>query len=332
VVEKKKKVPRMYVANNVLIAARRGRLVNAASRIIPKNGHCALYPRFAPCYLHGEEAQRSMRGAKVMRCGSLILLQLFLVSPGYSQLIETQPHFEVASFKLLAKDAPFDRGIPSWGAFYGGRVRLPGYSLTTLLTVAYDVKEYLIVRPAWMDTTYYSVLATMPISTPRKEVNLMLQTLLAERLGLTAHREERQGSMYALYVEPHGPKCPIASGVDPETKEPPFVVRNTGSARRIIGNATIAQLIRQISIGLDAPLVDKTGLGGSYSIDLSWGPSEFRDATGDAIASPHFSRSALLATYLAEALQKQLGLRMRAEKGALEMVVVEGSRREPIDQ
>jgi uncharacterized protein (TIGR03435 family) len=269
-----------------------------------------------------------VRSGKAMRCGSLILLQLLLVSPGYSQLVETQPHFEVASFKPLAKDAPFQRGIPGPGAFAHGRVNLPGYSLTTLLTVAYEVKEYLLVRPAWMDTSYYSVLATMPISTPQKQVNLMLQTLLAERLGLTAHREERQGSMYALYVEPSGPKCPIASGVDPEAKEAPFVVRNTGSSLRIIGNATIAQLIRQISMGLDTPLVDKTGLGGSYSIDLSWDPASFRDTT----SGPQLPRSTLLAASLAEALQKQLGLRMKAEKGPIEMVVVDGSQREPIEQ
>lgn len=105
----------------------------------------------------------------------------------------------------------------------------------------------------------------------------MLCTLLSERLAVTIHKELRQGSVYALYVAPKGPKFAVGTAGHPDSEDAEFSVAVEGSDWHLTGDATMAQLIRQISIGLDAGIVDKTGLSGIYAISLVWDPRVPRD-------------------------------------------------------
>jgi uncharacterized protein (TIGR03435 family) len=90
----------------------------------------------------------------------------------------------------------------------------------------------------------------------------------------------------------------------------------------------MAQLIRQISIGLDAGIVDKTGLSGIYAISLVWDPRVLRDPAD----GPHRATHGLNSESLAAALEAQLGLKMKPEKGPVEMIVVSHAERVPVEQ
>src|SRR5690348_4979285 len=63
-------------------------------------------------------------------------------------------------------------------------------SLAECIRWAYDVKEYQLSGPAWLNSsdTTFNIQAKAPAGTPRREVRRMLQTLLAERLKLELHR------------------------------------------------------------------------------------------------------------------------------------------------
>lgn len=60
-----------------------------------------------------------------------------------------------------------------------------------------------------------------------------------------------------------------------------------------------------------APVVDKTGLHGLYKIDLKWAP-DGSDAAGPSVFT---------------ALQEQLGLRLNASKGPVEVLAIDRAER-----
>jgi uncharacterized protein (TIGR03435 family) len=259
-----------------------------------------------------------------MACRNVVAIASLTAFCAWSQTAAEPPHFEVASLKLLPP-GQFSRGIPGPGVFTQGKLTLRGHSLTTLLAYSYDVREDRIVRPSWVDTAYYDIFATMPPSTTRQEARLMLRTLLSERLAVTIHKELRQGPIYALYVAPKGPKFAAGNAGHPDSEDAQFTQEIEGSDLHITGDATIAQLIRRIAIGLDAGIVDKTGLQGIYTISLAWDIRPPRDPDGRPVAG-------LNSETLAAALEAQLGLKMKPEKGPVEAIVVSHAEREPVQQ
>ena len=76
--------------------------------------------------------------------------------------------------------------------------------------------------------------------------------------------------------------------------------------------ATLQQLARSLSQFLGRTVVDRTGLPGTFDIDLEWAPEETADAKGPSIFT---------------AVQEQLGLKLDAQRAAVEVLVVDGVER-----
>jgi uncharacterized protein (TIGR03435 family) len=74
--------------------------------------------------------------------------------------------------------------------------------------------------------------------------------------------------------------------------------------------------------GLDRPVVDQTGLGGVYDFDVEYA----RDNFGVDPAAAGLAAEAEGPTFL-EALKEQLGLRLVAQKGPVQVVVVDAVAR-----
>jgi uncharacterized protein (TIGR03435 family) len=68
------------------------------------------------------------------------------------------------------------------------------------------------------------------------------------------------------------------------------------------------------------PVVDRTGLSGSYEMTLDWAPDDAA-TPNDSTAGPS----------LFTALQEQLGLKLDATKGPLEMLVIDRAERTPTE-
>ena len=58
--------------------------------------------------------------------------------------------------------------------------------------------------------------AKMPVDTTREQFNVMLQNLLADRLGLKVHWATQQIDMYKLVVAKGGPKFKVAAPDSPQ--------------------------------------------------------------------------------------------------------------------
>jgi uncharacterized protein (TIGR03435 family) len=75
--------------------------------------------------------------------------------------------------------------------------------------------------------------------------------------------------------------------------------------------------------GAARPVVDSTGLTGKYDIKLTWSP---------AAENPQAGKEAPEGQSVLEALESQLGLKIRQGKANLEVLVVDHIEKEPADK
>lgn len=212
--------------------------------------------------------------------------------------------FDVASVKRLP---PPVGGVRSSMNLRPGRLTCSNVNLKKLIVAAYDIKDFQLSGPDWLSSEIYDVAATMPPATATDQVMLMLQSLLAERFQLTAHRETREVPMYALVVGKGGLKI----------KEGEF---GQGSTSNSPGHLT-AQKIPMTKFAdflanqLGSPVTDRTGSKGFFDFTLEWTPDAASDGTPGAS--------------IFDALQEQLGLKLEARKGPAEMLVIDHVEKTP---
>jgi uncharacterized protein (TIGR03435 family) len=118
----------------------------------------------------------------------------------------TPAEFEVATIKAADPTHPIGiRRLP------GGLFVTSNTSLRLLITWAYDIgDERLTGAPGWLDSARFDVVAKA--SDPnlvRGQLQLMVQTLLAERFKLRIHRERKELPMYILELDRGGPKVHV---------------------------------------------------------------------------------------------------------------------------
>jgi uncharacterized protein (TIGR03435 family) len=243
----------------------------------------------------------------------IVCLTPLILSPTWilAQSDTLGPSFEVASVKPSPADARFDmRPEP------GGRFTARSITIKLLITVAYDAQDYqLSGGPGWIDSEKYDVVALAGHDVSRDELRMLLRTLLADRFKLKLRQEPREMSVYSLVVGKNGPKL---EEVDPQTQR--AGVRSS-STRMIAAPATMAQLATALGISLRCPVLDNTGLKGKYNFKLEWSamskPARPPGDDSDLVASDPSGPS------IFTALQEQLGLRLRSQKGSGTFFVIE---------
>ena len=120
-------------------------------------------------------------------------LLILTVNGAFGQNAGAPPSFEVASVKV---SAPLPNGTVRIGLGGGpgstdpGRIDYIGTTLKSVIARAYNVKEYQVEGPDWLESERYDIVATMAPGTDKTRLSEMLQGLLAERfkLGCTTSR------------------------------------------------------------------------------------------------------------------------------------------------
>ena len=201
-----------------------------------------------------------------------------------------------------------------------GRLGATNLSLESIIRFAYGIREYqLLNAPSWTKRRYDLAATFAPRDAPQDQVRLMLQRLLAERVGLRVHREERPLRVYALtQASPGvlGPKlvpstqteCAVAPLAAPQCRRymTPFFIK---------GIYSMPQLARSLEQVLDLPVADRSNLTGVYDIDLQWGTGNI----SDPIATLGVNEQTALRGLLGE----QLGLKLDVTRAPYEMIVVD---------
>jgi uncharacterized protein (TIGR03435 family) len=201
-----------------------------------------------------------------------------------------------------------------------GTLTLTNTTLADCLRFAYSLtSDSLIAGEGWIKSKEhrYTIVAKGSPETTRDEMLLMLRTLLTERFKLEFHREPREMSYYALVPSKKGPKIELATtdGQGPNES-------NGGGriVRRQLSMLMLATLIARFELR-GATVLDETGLKGLYGVNLQWTPGADVNANPDGAAGPS----------LFTALQEQLGLRLEAKKGPVEVMVIDRAEKNPVE-
>lgn len=222
------------------------------------------------------------------------------------------PEFEVATVKRSAPPEGDAINI-NLGSVRNGKVTFANASLSDCLKFAYGlVSDAQISSPDWVKSkeVRFDIVAQPPVGTPDDQLPLMLQTLLADRLKLVVHREPKDLSFLALVQGKNGPKFHASIG-----PAAPGTVTLYGS--HIVSSQISTQKLALLLSRFERETVlDKTGLDGFYDLKLEWAPDGATDNPGPSLYT---------------AVQEQLGLKLEARKGPVEIIVVDNAEKVPAD-
>ena len=208
--------------------------------------------------------------------------------------------------------------------------------------------------PAWADTELYEVQAKGPADLSVADARLMMRALLQERFKLRTHIERRELPIDALVLlRPDGRRGPRLRAAKIDCSEYSRVLTRTGrgalarqvsadcgltsggapvvaslrglpnqaprGAQMIHGTATMKELVDAMARDPERarPIVDRTGLTGTYELELVWVPAR----AGAIVANP----TDVLP--LEVAVQQQLGLKLEGTREPREVVVIDSAER-----
>ncbi|HVW11165.1 MAG TPA: TIGR03435 family protein [Bryobacteraceae bacterium] len=235
-----------------------------------------------------------------------------------------QPAFDVVSIK------PGDpmSNMVHIGIGPSGSFEASGVNLMTLVAQAYDVRGFQIVGGiGWMNDEKYTIVTKDEAASPterelaamddahrnqfREQMMAKVRTMLADRFRLKIHRETKEMPVYALTVSKGG----LRMQVSPEDgrNDMGLNMSRTDEAKAGVTGKKVPMdvLTRFLSNQVSRTVVDRTALTGKYDFRLVFSP-DLGDTAGPSIFT---------------ALQEQLGLKLEAEKGPVEVVVIDGAEK-----
>jgi uncharacterized protein (TIGR03435 family) len=251
---------------------------------------------------------------------------------------DADPSFDVATIKPNNSGATSMQGLTVNGRNFATRAS----SLQDLISFSYGIQAKQIVGgPDWLDMDRYDIAAVPDIDgAPNPEqVRSMIRKLLADRFKLTFHKEKRDMSAYVLTVAKSGQK------LTPTERKGPlpgigFRPMPGGLMLNMI-NGTMADLTGFLQIiVLDRPVVDRTELKDKFDLVVKFTPDETQfhghppklpgaaasasgsssGASGSAAPAPDTTESF---PDLFQAFQQQLGLKLDAEKTAVDVIGID---------
>jgi uncharacterized protein (TIGR03435 family) len=230
------------------------------------------------------------------------------------------PEFEVASIR------PTDPSRGEWNGLYtypGGRIVCKGCTVQYLIMSAFDVQQFQISGgPDWIgvdrgdrfeieakpsdsspSTQSNPSISKLP---PSEEQRQMLLSMLIDRFQLKFHRTTKEGPVYIL-----------TKGEKELRLQPPKEKNDFPWAGGITGgwlgggirgqNISMAQLAVRLSRFFERPVLDRTGLQGSYDF-------EYRTGTDDNDAD--------IPGFLIQSM-KEIGLKLASGKGPVDTIVID---------
>jgi uncharacterized protein (TIGR03435 family) len=244
--------------------------------------------------------------------------------------------FEVASVK---RNSNTPSGRMTFQASQGGRLTAENMPLRLLIQHAYGVRPFQISSgPSWIDSDRYDIVAQANGPVPEKHVvGPMLQSLLENRFSLRLHRQMKEVPILNLTQVASG-KLTTSKTADCENAAPQaspagtpaipcheVVLSISPTAARLRGEqANTGQLVVTLANILGRPVIDQTTSAGKFDLDVEVsldGLEGILDALG--IRSPNAQSPDNMMPSIFTALPQQLGLKLTAGRGPVEVLVID---------
>jgi uncharacterized protein (TIGR03435 family) len=232
---------------------------------------------------------------------------------------DAKPGFDVATIKPSVPGKP-GKGI----GFRGRHFTAVNFDVNDLIALAYGLHVKQITgAPDWFGTELFDIDGVPDVEgqPSQKQMDIMMQKLLADRFKLVFHHDKKELAVYAITLGKSGPK------MDKSTVGPNdpigFGFRKLGVLS--VHNLTMADFATwmQASV-MDKPVVDQTGLTDRYDFTLTWTPddtqfAQFRStgATIPTTEDPNAPPS------LYTAVQEQLGLKLEPVRAPDDVIVID---------
>jgi len=196
-----------------------------------------------------------------------------------------------------------------------GRLTIENQNVMHVIREAYNVKDFQISgAPAWAGEDNYDIVAKATYAASFGQMEVMLQSLLADRFQLKCHRVQAELKGCSLVVGKNGPKFHEYRELKDDDARKTGVLMGRGLLRG--RKSDMEYLAIHISNALDVPVIDRTGLKGLYEISLEY----FTDGKlpDDTDIRPES---------LPAAIETQLGLKLVAQKIPVELLVIDHMER-----
>ena len=299
----------------------------------------------------GRMATALVIGGTLVAAAMVPLRAVAVAAPQTAAPAPPRPSFSVASVKINTSGG---RGVGA-PPIVNGRFTRTNIPVDLLIAQAYAPLQRFEIAgvPEWATTTRVDIEARFeaPLGGPAAasgatpaQVGQMLQSLLAERFNLAAHREVRQQPVYALVqsrpgqpgraLKPHDAAACVdplvaaqtTAAVDPNQPLPPAACgafRGAPALGRLRGQGVSLEVFgRSLSGQLGRMVVDRTGLGGAWDLLLEWTPLQ---AVGGV--DPNAGAGATIGTAdrpsIFTAVQEQLGLKLEPQTGPVNVLVID---------
>ena len=247
--------------------------------------------------------------------------------------------FDVTSVKR--SNAPAD--TPSPFHFPPNRFVAKNLALRIVISALYSVDDTRITDrveggPSWLDTDEYDIEGKVTDGNPSQEtLKEMARSLLEDRFQLRIRREIQKGPVYELLAGSNGkfgdqftPSSGDDCTTDPRAsfaKKIPLCglgLITTPTEMGVSGyNLTTDRIATHLRVLAGRPVIDRTGLSGTFSFKVTVPRQEENPASVIGGASIPGGWRALVPT----AVREQLGLRLVSATGPVEVLVIESIER-----
>jgi uncharacterized protein (TIGR03435 family) len=251
-----------------------------------------------------------------------LALGLPTLSAQYIPTSTDLPVFDAAAIKPPDPEARIQKqgfyGQPGGRIFYGGNIKM-------LIEYAFDLQTYQVVGGTdWITTQRFEINAVPSETSPSRNIQvrnaeptseqrLMLQSLLRDRFGLKYHLQTKEGEVYILTrgSKPLQLKPPKDTTSDPRAIV--FMKQGGIADGESEGtNTTTDYLALRLSRYLQLPVLNNTGISGSYDYYLPPSDPENHDPVA-AILN----------------VVDNLGLKIKRGRGPIQTLVVDHVRQPP---
>jgi uncharacterized protein (TIGR03435 family) len=267
------------------------------------------------------------------------------VTPLLAQQSSTDAAFDVTSVKPTNTDNPgMVRMLPA----ANGGWQAENVPLGMLVRLAFQLQDnQLVGGPKWLFEDRFDVKGTGTASGHDGPLFDKLKSMLKDRFKLVTHFETREQSMFALVLArrdgklgdkltPSTADCtpgPNGRGrqfAPPSPGERPRCGFMIGPGRINVGGQTMASFAQTLSRFAGGIVVDKTGLTGTYDVELTYAPDPGISPTGRDLPpqqgpAPPVANSD--APSIFAAVQEQLGLKLEATKGPVDVLVIDSAEK-----
>jgi len=242
---------------------------------------------------------------------------------------------------------PLDLYVPTGGLFSAVNYPLFAYALFAYKLNTQQAQELNSQLPKWATAGRFDIEARSAGNPTKDQMRLMIQAVLADRFHMAIHFEKRQMPIFGLVLDRPGKTGPQ---LVPHTESPPcsaagvplsvnqmasatpngfpeacggFVPLPSGTRgvlRMGARNVSIAAMAMAASVpmaGIDRPVVDDTGLKGTFDMIIEFAPQMGGPSAPGATPTEEPGPTFL------EALKEQLGLKLVPSTGPVDVLVVD---------